>query len=137
VTGRGRGDDGGSAQVLRSEVRFNAAGRLQQSWQQARPHRREAYPAGVRRHVNGSGHRAATAMDGRCYRAQPFLQLLVYDRVALPAYLADDLPEPVRISSSSLMPASSTRPIEVAYAGNRVPTEMATVMMRFVGTRAT
>ncbi len=35
------------------------------------------------------------------------------------------------------MPASSTRPIDVAYAGNLVPTEIATVMMRLVCTLAT
>ncbi|OEJ23910.1 hypothetical protein AS594_04870 [Streptomyces agglomeratus] len=34
-------------------------------------------------------------------------------------------------------PASSTRPIEVAYAGKRVPTVMLTLMIRTVGTRAT
>src|SRR4051794_27513217 len=40
-------------------------------------------------------------------------------------------------SSWSGNDASSTRPIDVAYAGNRVPTLIATVMMRLVGTRAT
>ena len=40
--------------------------------------------------------------------------------------------------SAGLSPASSTRPIDVANAGNRVPTAMATVMIRRrVGTRAT
>lgn len=34
-------------------------------------------------------------------------------------------------------PASSTRPIDVAYAGKRVPTVMFTLMMRPAATRAT
>ena len=40
-------------------------------------------------------------------------------------------------SSPSGSPESRTRPIEVAYAGKRVPTLMATVMIRETGTRAT
>ena len=40
-------------------------------------------------------------------------------------------------SSARLRPASRTCPIEVAYAGKRVPTLMLTVMMRETATRAT
>ena len=41
------------------------------------------------------------------------------------------------VSSGSDSPASSTLPIDVAYAGKRVPTLIETAMIRRVGTRAT
>ncbi len=86
-------------------------------------------------------------------RPQDLLKLLVDERVAVPGDLVEDLGQAVRggdrvpgdrledrvrqARSLEGRPASSTRPIEVAYAGKRVPTVMLTLMMRTVGTRAT
>lgn len=92
---------------------------------------------------------------GAAMERSPDLQLLVDDRVVLAAPAVDLLAQRLRRAMvrdvsrrgsasastrstwSSGSPARSTRPIDIAYAGKRVPTLMVTLMIRRVGTRAT
>ena len=129
---------------------------MQQRRQQLAPGPLAGDAADVGGDVDGGDDAAGAVADRGGEGAQAVLQLLVDQRVALPPGLVQpsrelaDACATVRAvnasrsrrsrcasSAPSSSPASSTRPIEVAYAGKRVPTLIATVMIREVGTRAT
>jgi hypothetical protein len=93
---------------------------------------------------------------GAARERSPDLQLLVHDRVVLAAPAVDLLAQRLRASGRCARsagagrprpardrpgrpdsPARSTRPIDIAYAGKRVPTLTVTLMIRRFGTRAT
>src|SRR5487761_441427 len=76
-------------------------------------------------------------------RAQPWVLILRSSRRNAAGFVIVWPVRPRRLvssryasSRSSGWAASMTRPIDVAYAGNRVPTLIVTVMIRLVGTRA-